>query len=186
MKNFLKVFILAAGLVLYFNVSSFAIVDVAGWAGLFQGDANPVSTQGGQLGVKAHYNTPLTPLFNLGVGGYYQRLFLTYEDLGLNCDDIIRSSAGLDVNLILSVTPSINPYFRGTWAFWDKMETDPLDHVPKVTHTNKFKAFGLGIGIEFTVTSFLKIFGEYMFDKTKHYDEKFTSNLFNVGLKLDF
>ena len=184
MKNFLKVFIVTAGLILYFNVSSFAIADVAGWVGAFKGDgANGYDTQGAHFGFKAHYNLSLTPLFDLGVGGYFQHLRLTYSDLKVPLDDLKRDSAGLDLNLIALPSPVIHPYLRGTWAFWDKIEAVRYPHESR---KSKFKPFGLGLGVEFAFFPFIRLFGEYMFDKTKYDDVKFTSNLFNLGLKLDF
>ncbi|MCL1911925.1 MAG: porin family protein [Leptospirales bacterium] len=184
-----KILLITAGFVLCFNANSFALVDAAGWGGLFMGDgAGGDDTRGGQFGFKAHYNTSLTPLFELGVGGYYQFSRIVYDDLKLNYDDLKRQSAGLDVNLIFSLTPIVNPYFRGTWAFWDKMENypDKFYGYPKVTDTKKFRAFGLGAGLEFTIIPLLRIFGEYMYENTSHYGVTYNFHAFNLGLKLNF
>jgi len=174
-KNIFKVLIITVGIVLSFNVNSFALVDAAGWGGIgFDGkvegnsDADPKTAQ---YGAKAHYNTTLIPLLELGLGGYYQYTKIKYDIKG--SDDLIRKSAGLDVNLILSF-PVIHPYGRATYALWDKLEND----------TEKFKAYGLGAGIEIAFFPFLRVFGEYMYDYTDH-DGYIKMNSVNFGVKAD-
>ena len=173
MKNILKVFIIAAGLVLCFNAKSFAIVDVAAWGGyIFNGDAAGFDFDGGQYGLKAHYNTSFVALFDLGLGAYYQYSKLKYDSFGNY--KFSRKSAGLDVNLIFSIVPIVHPYARCTWAFMDKIEDD----------NKKFKAYGAGIGAELSIFPFIRLFGEYMYESSKH-DVKLTSNAVNFGLKVD-
>jgi len=175
-KNFFKVLILTGGIVIFVNINSFALVDVAGWGGYtFNGTVENNSSadpKGVDYGVKAHINTSVILLFDLGLGAYYEGSKLKY---GLNTDPAFnRKSAGLDVNLILSL-PIIHPYARGTYAFWDKFEND----------IEKFKAYGLGAGVELTVFPFIRIFGEYMFENTEHYSSSLKTSTVNFGLKVD-
>lgn len=174
MKNIFKVFIITAGLVVFLNVDSFAIVDGAAWGGYaFKGkiENSTEDPQGLQYGVKAHVNTSFLPLIELGLGGYYQMSKYKFDIMD---DTIERQSAGLDVNFILSL-PIIHPYARGTYAFWDKFDND----------TEKFKAYGVGAGLELTVFPFIRIFGEYMFENTEHNSLYLKTNSVNFGLKAD-
>jgi hypothetical protein len=176
LKNLLRVFIITAGVVLLFNVNSFALVDGAAWGGYaFKGEVegnSDAKPKGGQYGVKAHYNTSLIPFIELGLGGYYQNTKINFDITSF--DTIERKSAGLDVNIILSL-PIIHPYIRGTYAFWDKLDTD----------VEKYKAYGYGAGLELTVFPFIRIFGEYMYDHTEHNDAFLKMNSVNFGLKAD-
>lgn len=174
MKNIFKVFIITAGLVVFVNVNSFALVDGAAWGGYaFNGkiENSTEDPQGVQYGVKAHYNTSLIPLIELGLGGYYQLSKYKYDIMD---DTIERQSAGFDANLILSL-PIIHPYARGTYAFWDKLDDD----------AEKFKAYGAGAGLELVVFPFIRIYGEYMFENTEHNEAYLRTNSVNFGLKLD-
>lgn len=174
MKNILKIFIIAAGFVLFFNVNSFALVDVAAWGGyVFKGDADGVDfDSGGQYGFKGHYNTSLVPLFDLGIGAYYQYSKLKFDKFGFY--NFSRKTAGFDVNFILSL-PIIHPYVRGTWAFMDKVESV----------NKRFKTYGIGAGVELGFLPFISLFGEYMYEKSNHKYADITSNAVNFGLKLD-
>jgi len=176
-KNVFRVFIITAGIVLFVNVNSFALVDGAVWGGLgFDGkiegmpDADPKSTQ---YGAKAHYNTSLFPLIELGFGGYYQYTKIKLDVTDNDSEDYIRKSAGLDANIILSI-PIVHPYGRATYALWDKLEKD----------TENYKAYGFGAGIEITIFPFLRVFGEYMYEYTDH-DSYIKMNSVNFGLKAD-
>lgn len=174
MKNIFKVFIMTAVLIVSFNVNSFALVDGAVWGGyVFKGEFDNSSDEikGVNYGLKAHYNTSLIPLIELGLGGYYEISKYKFDVMD---DTLQRQSLGLDVNLILSL-PILHPYVRGTYAFWDKFDGD----------TEKFKAYGIGAGLEFTVFPFLRVFGEYMFENTEHYSSKLKTNSVNFGLKAD-
>ena len=174
MKNIFKVFIMTAGLIVSFNVNSFALVDGAVWGGyVFNGELENSKDEpkGANYGAKAHYNTSLIPLIELGLGGYYQ---ISKYKFDIMDDTLQRQSIGLDVNLILSL-PIIHPYVRGTYAFWDKYEDD----------VERFKAYGVGAGLELTVFPFIRIFGEYMYENTEHYSSYLRTNTVNFGLKAD-
>ena len=177
MKNFLKVFIIAAGFVLCFNVNSFAIWDAAAWGGyIYSGNTDPgdYDFDGGQYGFKGHYNSTVIPsLLDFGIGLYYQKSKLKFDDTD---DKITRTSVGLDANLIveLPVIP-FHPYARGTWAFMDRIDGK----------SKNFKAYGVGLGLEFTFFPFIRVFGEYMYEKSNH-EADFISKAVNFGLKLDF
>jgi len=179
-KNWLKVSIISMGLVFFVTTNSFALVDAAVWGGyVFKSefeDSND-DPKGGQYGIKAHYNTSLIPLLELGVGAYYQYSKLKMDILD-ESEDIKRESLGLDANLILGI-PIIHPYVRGTYSFWDKLK------VGSDSETEKFKGYGAGLGVELTVFPFLRIFGEYMYDFADH-DVYIKSHSANLGLKVDF
>lgn len=176
MKNIFKVLIITAGIVLSLNVNSFAIVDGAIWGGYgFSGeveDASDVDVTGINYGIKAHYNTSLFPLIELGIGAYYQHTTVTFDYDGGD-DEVDRESAGIDLNLILG-TPIVHPYLRGTYGLWDKLDDD----------TENYKAWGVGIGAELTVFPFIRLFGEYMYEATDH-DGEITMNSVNFGIKAD-
>lgn len=179
-KNLFKVLIIALGFVSVITTQSFAIVDAAAWGGyVFNAemeDNDDADPKGGQYGLKAHYNTSLIPLLELGVGAYYQYSKLKFDLLDSD-EDLTRQTFGLDANLILGL-PIVHPYLRGTYSFWDKME------VADESDTEKFKGYGAGLGVELTVFPFIRIFGEYMYDYTEH-DFYIKSNSINVGLKFD-
>lgn len=176
MKNIFKVFVISAGIVLFFNVNSFALVDGAVWGGsVFKGqveggvDTEPTSWQ---YGAKAHYNFSLIPLIEMGVGAYYQDTKIKFDVLN-SSSDVSRKSIGFDANVLLSI-PIIHPYLRGTYAFWDKYDTD----------VQNFKAYGVGAGVELVVFPFIRLFGEYMYELTDH-DGKLTTSSANFGIKAD-
>lgn len=179
MKNIFKVFVITAGIILFYNVNSFALVDGAAWGGYsFNGQVEGNSSadpHGLQYGAKAHYNTGLIPMLVLGVGGYYQYTKVKFDILNSETD-VKRQSAGIDANLIVDIPVfPIDPYVRGTFAIWDKYDNN----------VENFKAYGAGLGIEITFLPFMRVFGEYMFDKTDH-DGYLKMNSVNLGLKVDF
>jgi len=179
-KKFLKLTIISALLVGFMEATSFALVDAAVWGGyVFNGKiegSDNSDTKGGQYGLKAHYNTSLMPLLELGVGAYYQYSKLT-QDITSSDDDFTKQSLGIDGNLILSL-PVIHPYLRGTYCLWDKIEAG------NVSDTEKFKGYGFGAGVEVTVFPFFRLFGEYMYEYSDH-DAYFKSQSINLGLKFD-
>lgn len=175
----MRIIIVSFALVLFYYTSSFAVVDVAGWGGLmfngkFEGnsDAKP---KGGQYGVKAHYNFSLIPIIEFGIGGYYQFSKIKYDLLN-NSNDMDRQSAGIDANAILKIPLiPLNPYVRGTYAYWDKLGLD----------TKQYKAYSTGAGLEFDIPIIpVSIFAEYMYDYSDH-DKYFKMNSVNFGLKVD-
>ena len=176
MKNILKVFIITAGLVLCFNAKSFALVDVAVWTGIVGGHTDPGPGNGNYLGllagIKGHYNMEITPLFELGVGLFSQASNGRYDLI--HKEKVRRKKAGFDTNIILTL-PLIHPYLRGTWAFYDKLEGS----------VTRFKTAGIGGGIELGIP-FISLFGEYMYEKSKHKHMDITAKSFNIGLKLSF
>jgi opacity protein-like surface antigen len=74
------------------------------------------------------------------------------------------------------MVPIIHPYARGIWAFMDKVEDE----------NKKFKTYGGGLGVEFSFLPFISLFGEYMYEKSKHELGDISSNAVNFGLKADF
>jgi opacity protein-like surface antigen len=135
----------------------------------YDNDADP---KGYNYGLKAHYNTSLFPMLELGIGAYYQNTKYKYDITNLE-ETFLRKSAGLDMNLIVNL-PIIHPYGRFMYSFWDDIEGD----------VERFNAYGIGAGLELTVFPFVRIFGEYMYEKTTH-ENDFTSNSVNLGIKVD-
>ncbi len=180
-KNILKVLIITAGMVVFFHVNSFAIVDAAVSGGsVFHG-----KTEGGakskltswQYGARAHLNTDAVPLFELGLGGYYEDTHLKFDLLN-SSNDKIRKSAGVDANVILSLPLlPINPYVRGTYGFWDRLNGD-------VEYFNN--SWGAGAGIELVVFPLpsIRIFAEYMYDHAVHNKTYINNNSANIGIKI--
>lgn len=181
-KSFLKVSIISLGLVFFATTSSFALVDASIYGGyIFSGKVEGIDTsnfKGRDYGVKAHYNTSVFPLMELGVGGYYQVTKYKY-DVSSATNDLTRDNIGVDVNLILTI-PIIHPYIRGTYSLWDKLKNSDIEY----DDTTKFKGYGAGAGAEFTFFPFLRIFGEYMYEYTDH-DDHLKSQSVNLGLKID-
>jgi len=182
-KNFLKIFVVAASFVLLFNTSSFAIVDLAVWGGWVHGgkmdyDILAASIKGEkfkgpQIGIKGHVNTSIVPFIELGVGLFSQSSDLKV-DLTKPDEKIKRNTSGFDVNFILDF-PGIKPYVRGTWAFHDKIDTIQT----------RWKTFGVGGGVELSLF-FIKLYGEYMYDTSKHKLGDVSAKTFNMGVKLGF
>jgi len=175
-KNIFKVFVITAGIVFFCNVNSFAIVDGAVWGGaIFDGtvEGNSSKPSGYEYGAKAHYNTSLIPMIELGIGAYYQDSTIKFDLI--KGKDFKRSSLGVDGNLILNIPLfPINPYVRGTYATWDKYDED----------VKKFKAYGFGGGLELSIPLLpIRFFGEYMYDHTDH-DFILTTSSVNFGVKV--
>lgn len=176
-KKIFTAVIISAGLFMFLPAQSFALADVSAYGGyMFKGsvDGNSgVDAKGYNYGIKAHYNTSLIPMIELGIGAYYQNTKFKFDPVFGGEKTYLRMSAGLDMNLIVNL-PIIHPYGRFMYAFWDDFEGD----------VEKFKAYGFGAGVEFTVLPFVRIFGEYMFENTKHGND-FKSNSVNMGIKVD-
>jgi hypothetical protein len=170
-KDIIKIIIMV-GFVLCFNTNSFAsvfyAVNYAAWGGyVFNGKTESADLDGRQFGINAHLHYPYSNIpFRLGV--YYQ-----FTKVKSDHGDVLRkNSAGLDVNIIWELT-SFCPYVRGTWAFMDKIDND----------NKSFKSYGVGFGVEYFMGSGLRLFGEYMYDKSRH-DIDINLHSVNVGLKL--
>lgn len=177
MKKIFTAMVISAGIFMFLPSQSFALVDASLYGGyMFNGSVegfSGVDSKGYNYGLKAHYNTSLIPLVELGIGLYYQNTKFKYDRAPNAEEKLLRKSAGLDMNLILNL-PIIHPYGRFMYALWDDLEGD----------VEKFKAYGLGAGLEFTVFPFIRIFGEYMYEKTTHGND-FKNNSVNLGIKVD-
>lgn len=177
-KNFIRVLLITGALIFTINSNSYAIVDVSAFGGFtFSGDAEGYDYVGIPYGLKAHYNTSIIPMIEMGIGAYYQGSKIKLEEISDGWD-YDRQSLGLDLNLILSL-PIIHPYGRFTYGIWDKIKSDTG------SDTENYKAWGLGAGVELTAVPFFRIFFEYYYDVTDH-DTKFKSNSVLAGLKFDF
>jgi opacity protein-like surface antigen len=176
-KNFIRVLLFTGGLILFINSNSYALVDISAYGGFgFKGEVAGMDYQALPYGLKAHYNTSLVPMLELGLGVYYQGMKVKFDYPGSDWD-VKRQTFGLDMNLILDL-PIIHPYGRFTYGFWDKFDGD----------SENYKAWGLGAGIELTVIPFFRLFGEYNYDVSDHskYDAKYKTNSILLGLKFDF
>ncbi len=181
MKNIFKVVFISAGMVVLFYVNSFAIVDAAVSGGsVFNGkseDNHKSKLTSWQYGARAHLNTDAVPFFELGLGGYYEDTHLKFDILN-SSSDVVRKSAGLDANIILSLPLlPINPYVRGTYGFWDRYNGD-------VENFNK--SWGAGGGLELVVFPLpsIRIFAEYMRDHAVHNKTYINTNSANLGVKI--
>jgi len=177
-KKIFTVLVISAGLFMFLPSQSFALVDASAYGGyMFNGkvegnsDADP---KGYNYGLKAHYNTSLFPMLELGIGAYYQNTKFKLDIASLDDDTFLRKSAGLDMNLIVNL-PIIHPYGRFMYSFWDDLEGE----------VERFNAYGLGAGVELTVFPFIRIFGEYMYEKTTVEDIDYKNNSVNLGIKVD-
>ena len=185
MKNFFKVFIVTAGLVLCFNVKSFAATDLAVWGGYaFAGnvkfyDLNEDFTAT-QFGFKCHYYLDLFQSVRFGLGPFCQYAIMKSEETG--GFNPLRNSIGLDANFLFprSSTPGFLPYVRITYSFYDKLKYDGA--------TKSVSGFGIGIGggAEFAITKTLRLFWEFMYDtphckKSENVDV--VNAAFNMGIK---
>jgi len=161
MKNFFKVFIVTAGLLLCFNVSSFASVDVAVWGGYaFTGSADIKGSgdfdySATQFGVKGHFNIELSPSVNLGLGAFFQYAKISPDDWG-GLSKPKRNAIGLDVAFIFSTsTPALFPYVRAYCSY---------DKVKILGESISGYGLGIGGGLEFAVAQNVRLFGELMYE----------------------
>lgn len=177
MKKIFTVMILAAGLFLFLPAQSFALADVSAYGGyMLKGsidEGSATEPKGYNYGIKAHYNTSLFPMIELGIGAYYQNTKFKFDWTPGNEKKFLRMSAGLDMNIIVNL-PVLHPYGRFMYALWDDLEGD----------VKRFKGYGIGAGVEFVMFPFIRVFGEYVYEKTKH-DYNFKSNSINLGIKVD-
>jgi len=177
-KNFIRVLLITGALIFSINSNSYAIVDVSAFGGFtFSGDSAGTDFVGVPYGLKAHYNTSLIPMLEMGIGAYYQGAKIKLDKPSADWD-ATRQTLGLDFNLILSL-PIIHPYGRFTYGIWDKIKTDAG------SDTENYKAWGLGAGVELTAVPFFRLFAEYYYDVTDH-GEKMKSNSILAGVKFDF
>ena len=182
MKNFLKVFILAAGLVLFLNVNSFANVDIAAYGGyIFSGNAKVTGYlnedfTGGQFGVKAHYNLELSDTIGLGLGGFFQYANISPDEGDFT---IKRNALGIDIALLFMVSPEISPYIRANYSLSDKVKLEGW--------TVSGHGFGIGGGLEFAINQNVRIFVEMMYEGPSYKDSGVTMDVsmaeVNAGLK---
>jgi len=176
-KKIFTILLISAGLFVFLPSQSFALVDASAYGGyMFNGSVEGNSNadpKGYNYGLKAHYNTSIFPLLELGVGAYYQNTKFKYDLVSLD-ETLLRKSAGLDMNLIVKL-PIVHPYGRFMYSLWDDLEGD----------VERFNAYGIGAGVELTVFPFIRIFGEYMYEKTTHDKIDYKNNSVNLGLKLD-
>ena len=184
MKKFFKIFIAAAGLVLYFNANSFAKTDLAAWGGyIFAGnvkysDVNEDVT-GTQCGFKAHYYIELSPSVGLGLGPFAQNAIIRPEEInGLN---LVRNSIGLDFNFLFSIpeTPGFSPYVRAAYFFYDKFDFGYI--------SGYGYGIGIGCGAEFAITKTIRLFWEFMHEppnwKGSGSSSEVINAAFNMGIK---
>ena len=168
--------IISAGFFLFLPAQSFALADVSAYGGyIFKGSVDWDSAsapKGYNYGIKAHYNTSFFPMLELGIGAYYQNTKFKLDWTSGNKKNFFRMSAGLDMNVIVNF-PVLHPYGRFMYALWDDLEGD----------VKRFKGYGIGAGVEFVMFPLIRVFGEYVYEKTKH-DYNFKTNSINMGIKV--
>ena len=187
MKNFLKVTILAAGLVLCLNASSFAQVDLAVYGGYVfsgtvdAGGGDEVDYSATQFGVKGHYNIEMSPTVGLGLGAFYQYAKVDPDDWPGGAKPK-RTTVGLDLALIFATSSEVFPYAR-VYCAYDKVKMWGMS-------ATGF-GFGAGAGIEYAIMPNLRIFGELMYEHPSWekdidgdtFDASASQIGFNIGLK---
>ena len=200
MKNFLKVTILAAGLVICLNASSFAQVDVAVYGGYVFSGTVEVTEEGlpsydvdfsaTQFGIKGHYNIEMSPAVTLGLGVFYQSEKVDPDDWGGGSKPK-RTSLGADVAFLFSMdSAAVFPYVR-LYCAYDKLKIWG-ESAPGV-------GFGIGGGLEYAINTNIRLFGELMYEAAAWekdidwgygYEENLKANAsqigLNVGLKFVF
>ena len=191
MKNFLKVFILAAGLVLCFNANSFANFSLGGWVGYASTEIDVVGHDesfectGPQFGLKAHYNIAISETFDLGIGAYFR-----YSKYSGSIDmydpwmgpmsfdvDFTRQSIGADINLIYQVAEGFYPYARFAYSFSDKFDMGD--------ESESGSGWGIGAGVEYDLNPTIILFGEIMYESSSLDGLDATSIAFNIGAKFN-
>jgi len=192
-KNFIKVSMLAAGIIFFVNTNSYALVDASVYGGYAftgkmdletPGENNP-KVKGYDIGAKGHVNFSILPLLELGIGGYYQNDMLSFDYSGYTWKPVINS-IGFDGNIILAL-PIIHPYIRVKYSILDHVSLpSPAAGFDASSETKYFQGYGAGAGVELTFIPFFRIFGEYVYDYSKFADTKITRQKVNVGLKFDF
>ena len=185
MKKFLKIFIAAAGLVLFFNANSFAKTDLAVWGGyIFAGNIKFYDVDedftGTQCGFKGHYYLELSQSVSLGLGPFFQKAMIKSENIsGFNPT---RDSMGADVNLLFSIasTPGFSPYVRAAYSFYDKFKYEGIsENIPGYS-------LGIGGGAEFAISPTIRLFWEFMCETPnlkKSEDTDVVNTVFNMGFK---
>jgi len=194
MKMLKRVLVVAA-IVLMIPASGFAIVDFGAYGGYyFAGeldlgdfvDKTP-GTAGWEYGFLGHLNGGVPLLFNVGLGGFWQRSPLKY-DLGGNSYNAKKTTYGIDIIAELELPIIIHPFARAGIAIKEKLEVEyNVSGVGKVTKTNEeyFKSYYLGIGAGITVFPMIRLFGEYLFTRSKQENGvELQGSAVHVGAKL--
>jgi len=163
-KNLLKVFILISVLVLCFSAKSFASVDLSVWGGYssIEYGSHFEDILGGhqlRLGIKGHYNIPLGQWFDLGLG-----VFFYYMNGTIAAP--VGNVGGADIALffIPPFMPRLCPYFRTTYALYNNIKS----HHTNNTNDTIVRGNERGFGIEFAVSSSIRLFAEYMLSSREY------------------
>jgi len=181
----LLVSVAAAGILLCFNVNSFAnYVDLGvhgGYAflgnaeselklpygGTFKGDEDYSALQ---FGLRGHYNMDLNKQVVLGLGAFWQYSKLDFD----HGNNIKRNSFGLDAAFILSLPQAreLFPYGRA-FVSYDK-------------YKGGVSGFGLGLGggLEFAVAKSIRLFGELALEYSSVEDKPLEVTFYQVALNV--
>jgi len=191
----LLVSVAAAGILLCFNVNSFAnYVDLGVQGGYaFYGNGELKITipyygsakgdedySGPQFGLRGHYNMDLNQSLVLGLGGFYQYSKIKFDKAG----SMKRNSFGVDVAFIFSLQQmrELFPYGRVFLSY---------DSVKDSGESLTGAGLGLAGGLEFAVAKSVRLFGELALEGSSTEWEKYGAKIelslvqlaLNVGAK---
>ncbi len=181
----IKLFIAILVVLLMVPVSSYALVDFGAYGGYALGnietDAAEKDLNGYEFGAFAHYTTGLPMLFSIGIGGFYQRNVSKYE-LNNTDYDATRSMYGADLMFTVELPIVIHPFVRGGIAINESFD---IDFDEEVSESESFKSYYVAVGAGITVFPMIRLFGEYMYNKSEQESEqKINTSSFHIGAML--
>ncbi len=158
--------------------SAFALFDIGvyggySFAGDVETDVKNVEPVGPEYGAIAHYTDSIL-IFNLGIGGYYQRSPLKDGSI-----EYTKQTAGIDgyAQLDIPLIP-IMPYLRASLGVWENIEGD-------VDNDEYFKSYSFGAGVDFPLPVVpLAIYTEYVFSVGFQDGNTAKSHAAHLGVRL--
>jgi hypothetical protein len=178
MKKYVgMLFIFAAVAIL--PVKSFAVVDAEVFGGYIVkgevegGDANGATdVKGPGYGFRGHFNNKIV-LFNVGLGGYWQKFNADYSESNNDFENTV-TSYGFDAYIKLDIPlMPFKPYVRGGLAIKDKYDVEMSNSFGTFSGSSseKFNSSYYGIGVAFTVLPLpaldVQVYGEYVYSHYK-------------------
>ena len=177
MKNLLKMFVLTAGLLLCFNVNSYAGGSISGWIGIGAGNLEfadysdfDFGFNTDQYGIRLHYNFIIFSPIGLSLGGFYSHTNLRFNHFQIDDEEDFktkRHATGADLALFLTPWSKFYPYVKGTYAFYDTISYWKI----------KGSGIGIGGGFEYLLSPHMKLYAELMLE-----DASYTNSLHNLDM----